>query len=310
MKKLQMPDGISRAFHNVGFKIKKHSPELLIAGGIIGGVTAAVMACKATLKVDEVTEEHYAKIDRIHEAAETGVTAAGEEYTAEDAKKDTTIVYVQTGVEFAKLYAPAVVLGAVSITAILAGHNIMNKRNAALAAACTAVENSFKEYRGRVVDRFGESLDRELKYGIQTKEYEEITVNEDGSESVEKKQVEVMTAVCSPFAVFFDEACIGWTKDPEYNKAFLIDQQRYLTDRLRRNGTVTLNEAYDAVGVPRTKAGFVWVWKYRPERPAEENYVDLGIFDGNREKNRDFVNGYERSILLDPKGLVNICEEK
>lgn len=310
MKKLQMPDGISRAFHNVGFKIKKHSPELLIAGGIIGGVTAAVMACKATLKVDEVTEEHYAKIDRIHEAADNGVTAAGEEYTAEDAKKDTTIVYVQTGVEFAKLYAPAVVLGAVSITAILAGHNIMNKRNAALAAACTAVENSFKEYRGRVVDRFGESLDRELKYCIQTKEYEEITVNEDGSESVEKKQVEVMTSVCSPFAVFFDEACIGWTKDPEYNKVFLIDQQRYLTDRLRRNGTVTLNEAYDAIGVPRTKAGFVWVWKYRPERPAEENYVDLGIFDGNREKNRDFVNGYERSILLDPKGLVNICEEK
>ena len=117
------------------------------------------------------------------------------------------------------------------------------------------------------------------------------------------------SAVGGPYAVFFDEACTGWTKDPEYNKSFLIDQQNYLTDRLRRLGHVTLNEAYDAIGVPRTKAGCVMGWKYYKNRPAEENYVDLGIFDGNRERNRDFVNGYERSVLLDPKRVVNIYAE-
>lgn len=310
MKKLQIPDGVSRAFHKGVFKVKKYSPEILIVGGIVGGVASAVMACKATLKVDEVLEEHEKKVKKIHTAVETGVTNAGKEYTVEDSKKDLTIVYAQTGVGFVKLYGPAVVLGALSITSILAGHNIMKKRNVAIAAAYAAVDKSFKDYRGRVVERFGESLDKELKYGIQSKEYDEIVVAEDGSEVVEKKQIEVVSnPVGSPYAVFFDEACPGWTKDPEYNKMTLIQQQNYLTDRLRRKGSVTLNEAYDAIGVPRTKAGVVMGWFYDKNRQAEDNIVDFGIFDATREKNRDFVNGYERSILLDPKGLVNLHEK-
>ena len=43
-------------------------------------------------------------------------------------------------------------------------YEVLVKRNIALAAAYTAVDKSFKEYRGRVIERFGKELDRELKY--------------------------------------------------------------------------------------------------------------------------------------------------
>lgn len=300
MSKAEIMSSVTRTFHKVGFKFKKHSPEILVAAGIVGGVTSAVMACKATLKVDEVVDDHHAKIDRIHEATETGVTKAGKEYSVEDSKKDTAIVYAQTGMAFAKLYGPAVVLGTLSVTAILAGHNIMRKRNVALAAAYTAVDKGFKEYRGRVVERFGEALDKELRYDIKTTEVDKIVTNEDGTETVVKEKVEVINPNnYSPYAKCFDVGCTGWTKDPEYNLMFLKDQERYANDRLKAKGSLTLNEVYDMLGIPRTKAGCVVGWIYDEKNPVGDNYVDFGIFDIDKPKNREFVNGYERSIWLD-----------
>ena len=60
-------------------------------------------------------------------------------------------------------------------------------------------------------------------------------------------------------------------------------------------------DVYDMLGIPRTKAGQIVGWLYRPEDPnyKGDNHVDFGIYDYTKEINRDFVNGYERTILLD-----------
>ena len=60
-----------------------------------------------------------------------------------------------------------------------------------------------------------------------------------------------------------------------------------------------LNDVYEMLGIPKTKAGYVVGWIYDKNHPVGDNEVDFGIFDMEREKNRDFVNGYERTILLD-----------
>lgn len=114
------------AMARVVAKGKKHSPEILIVAGVAGTVVSAVLACRATLKVGEVAEKAKDDVERIHKAAETGVTEAGEAYTAEDNKKDLTIVYVRTGLEYVKLYAPAAILGALSITGILASNSTIS----------------------------------------------------------------------------------------------------------------------------------------------------------------------------------------
>lgn len=298
MAKIEIMNSLTRTVNKVGFKFKKHSPEILVAAGVVGAITSGVMACKATTKLSGILDEHHDQIDQINGYVEEhGHT---EQYSEEDQKKDTAIVTVQTGVKIAKLYGPAIILGAVSITAIVASNRILNKRNAALAAAYTVVDKTFKEYRGRVIERFGKDLDRELRYNIKAKEVEEIVVNEDGTQSIVKDTVNVAEVnTCSDYARFFDDGCAGWDKDPELNLMTLRRQQEWANEKLRANGYLFLNEVYDMLGIPRTKAGQCVGWVYDEKNPVGDNYVDFGIYDSNRQKNRDFVNGYERTILLD-----------
>ena len=290
----------TKTFHRVGFQIKKHSPEILLVTGITGVVTSAVMACKATTKVDTIVEETKKSIDMIHEGMEAG-NICDVEYTEEDGKKDLAIVYIQTGVKFAKLYGPSVLLGLTSIGCILASNNIIHKRNVALSAAYTAIDRSFKGYRSRVIERFGESMDRELRYNIKTQEVKETVVDE---ETGKKKTVKSTVSVVDPntysdYARFFDEYCAGWTKDAEYNLMFLRQQQNYANELLKSRGHLFLNEVYDMLGIDRTKAGNIVGWIYDEKHPIGDNFVDFGIYVLDNEKARDFVNGRERSILLD-----------
>ena len=301
MNKTEIMNKMSRTVNRIGFKIKKHSPEILIVAGIVGGVGATVLACKATLKVNEVVTDAKKDLEKIHTAAEQGATEYGEEYTAEDSKKDTFIAYTQTGVKVLKLYAPAITLGVLSGTAILASNNIMRKRNVALAAAYATIDKSFKEYRGRVVERFGKELDHELRYNIKAKEIEETVVNEDGSESVIKTIVDdANPSKFSDYAVIYDDGCNGWTKDPELNKLFLRSQERYANERLQKKGHLFLNEVYDMLGIQRTNYGQIVGWIYDEKCPNGDNYVSFGIFDDiDNEAKRRFINGNERNILLD-----------
>lgn len=299
MRKIKLPASTTRALNRAALKIRKHSPEILVASGIVGVVASTVMACKATTKIDEVLTESKEHVEMTKKYVEdNGFT---EKYTENDYKKDLTIMYTQRGMKLVKLYAPAVILGTVSITAILAGHNILRKRNVALAAAYATVDKGFKEYRGRVIERFGEELDKELKYNIKAKDVEEVKVNEEtGKEEISKKIVNVADPnAYSDYARFFDDGCTGWTKDPEYNLMFLKDQQRYANDRLQSKGSLFLNEVYDMLGIPRTKAGACVGWIYDKKNPVGDNFVDFGIYDMYNERKRDFVNGYERTILLD-----------
>lgn len=299
MKKLAFMNTISRSAHRIAFKLQKHSPEILVVAGVIGAVTSAVMACKATTKLSDILDDSRDKIDSIHDVIENP-DKVNEEYTQDDGNKDLAIVYTQTALKIAKVYAPAVILGGLSITAILTSNNILRKRNIALAAAYTAVDKSFKEYRGRVVERFGKELDKELRYNIKAKEVEETVTDEKGNEKTVKKTVDVVDPnAISEFAKFFDDGCIGWTKDPELNMIFLRQQEAAATKRLEDRGHLFLNEVYDMLGIPRTRAGQIVGWIYDKKNPIGDNYVDFGIYDTSKEANRNFVNGYERTILLD-----------
>lgn len=304
----ELTTSATRAFHKAGFQLKKHSPEILVISGVVGTVASAVMACKATTKVNFILEETKTHVDIIHTGVENGEVKAQLEtgevgmvpYSAEDGKKDLVIVYAQTGLKLAKLYGPSVLLGVASITAILSGYNITRKRNLALAAAYTAVDTSFKQYRGRVVERLGDKMDKELLYNIKAKEVEETVVNEDGTETVVKKTIEVAdpVAAMSVYTVCFDETCTGWTRDAEDNKYFLLRQQDYANEKLKAEGRLFLNDVLKMIGARQTRAGQVVGWVYDEKNPIGDNYIDFGIFDIHSEASRNFVNGLEKSIWL------------
>lgn len=299
MKLNELKNTATRTFYRVGFKVKKHSPEILVVTGVVGTVVSAVMACKATTKASAILEKTKESVDAIHEVANNPEFAG--EYTKEDSQKDLAITYVQTGLQFAKLYGPSVLLGTASITSILAGHNMLRKRNLALAAAYTAVDTGFKQYRGRVIERFGEQMDKELKYDIKAKEIEETITDKKGKEKTVTKTVEVAdpaAATMSPYTFCFDESSTAWVRDAEANKFFLLRQQDYANEKLKVKGHMFLNEVLDMVGIRRCRAGQTVGWVYDEKNPIGDNYIDFGIFDIRCEANRNFVNGLEKSIWL------------
>ena len=293
-----MKEKLMKTYKKVELKAIKHSPEILAGVGVVGVVGSLVLACKATTKLSDILEDSKEQLDKIKEVAAD--PAYEEKYSQDDAKKDTTITYVQTAMKITKLYAPSVILCASSLGCLLASNNILKKRNAALSAAYMTVDKSFKEYRKRVADRFGEEVEKEIRYNIKA---EEITkVDEDGNEVTET--VKIMDGTDDPnsysdYARFFDESCAAWQNDAEYNLTFLKAQQQYANDLLKARGRLFLNEVYRMLGIDETKAGQVVGWVYNPDNPTGDNFVDFGIYNMQRERVRAFVNGYEPNILLD-----------
>lgn len=282
----------------LGFNLKKHSPEIMIVAGVVGTVTAAVMACVASTKVADIIEDAKVDIDDLHYAQEE----EDEKLPEKEFKKELTKVYFHTGVELVKLYGPAVALGTLSIGTVFASNQILRKRNASLAAAYATVDGAFRRYRNNVVEQYGADVDRALRHGIKKQEIEVTEVDAKGKEKTVKKTVDMVATNpndYSDYAKFFDESCREWDKNPEYNLTFLKCQQNYANDLLRSKRHLFLNEVYDMLGIPRTKAGQVVGWLFDEENPVGDNYVDFGIYDLYKSSNRDFVNGYERTILLD-----------
>ena len=284
-------------------KLKKHSPEILVVAGIAGTVVSAVLACKATTKVAEILDETNGTLDTIHEGMKTGAIN-GQEYTTEDGKKDTVVVYAQTGMKLARLYGPAIILGTLSITSILASNNILRKRNVALGAAYAAIDKSFKEYRGRVIERFGEQVDTELKYGIKAKKFEEIEVDpETGKEKKVKKTVMVADPnLQSDYAVYFDSKSRNYETNPDYNRMFLKAQQAFANDKLQTRGHLFLNEVLDDLDLPRTPAGQIVGWT----KDGPDGYVNFRIVEVERETEDG---RHEPALLLDFNVEGNIWEK-
>lgn len=297
MSKVDILNKASRTFYKVGFTLKKHSPTILAVAGTVGVVTSGVMACKATTKLSTILEEHEENVEKIHDYVDEH--GYSEDYTEKDGKKDITIVYTQTGIKLVKLYAPAVALGTISIAAMLGSNHILRKRNIALTAAYTTIERSFKSYRNRVIDRFGEKLDEELLYNIKTKEVEETVVDEDGKEKATKKTVDIIDINdIEDYSRLFYEGNPGWDPDPRFTMMFLKEQQRYANKLLKKRGYLFLNEVYKMLGFSIIPEGQYIGWIYDEENPIGDNRVDFGLLDTEDIDTIRFFNGDERAVLL------------
>lgn len=276
MKKNELINKVSGSVHKIGFELKKHSPEIFIAVGVVGTIASAVMACKSTTKLSDILEESKEQIDAIHEAPQK--EELKDKYDEDMMRKDLTLVYFQTGVKVAKLYAPAVILGTLSITSILASNNILRKRNVALAAAYATVDKGFKEYRERVVERYGEQVDYELTHNIKTKEITETVVDEKGKEKQVKKTVEVADpTVTNEYVKYFTRTNPYWDDTPDYVEMFLRAQQNYANDRLKIEKALTLNDVYDSLGFQKTKAGMVVGWVLDENNEDGDNFIEFHV---------------------------------
>lgn len=301
---------VTRTASKYGYKLKKASPTIMIFGAAIVGVAATVSACKATVKAQDILEDHNEMVKAIHETKEkvdSGemILKEGAAYTENDYKKDLTTAYVQTGLKLAKIYAPAVTMGTVALGCMFGSHHIMTKRNASLTAAYIALDKAFNEYKGRVTDRFGDRVQQELEHNIKAVEVETTRKNEQGVEETVKEYTDVAMAHTSPYTLIYDETVSSWDKDAQLNMSHLIQAQAAANRKLHRQGHLFLNDVIDILdpygnGMHHTPEGQVVGWILSQGDPTKENRVDFGItnYVENNDALNNFIDGFERSVLL------------
>ena len=271
-------------------KVKKFSPEILLGVGVVGIFGGVILACVETLKVNDIFDEHLEERGHI-DARYDGMP----ENTNKDKQRDICKLYGKTGIELAKNYAPAAGCLVTGMFCIFSSYGIMRKRNLTAVAAASAISQAFDEYRQRVKDAIGEEKEKDIRYGTKQEKIEVKSTDEAGNETVKKEKQTVFPDLLNdPYAKFFDELNPNWCKNPEHNLNFLKMAQNWANDLFNSRGHVFLNEVYDMLGIPRTAAGAVCGWV----KGAGDDFIDFGIYDGYRKSCREFVNGYESSILL------------
>lgn len=287
-----IPVAVVNRFGRPLLHLRKQSPQVMFAGGVVAAVTGTVLACRATLKLSDTlagTEELRDKAEMLY------AEGTNEDYPEKQYHKDLTVLKVRGILNVTKLYAPSAGLMMLSVALLTGSHVTLNRRNASLTAAYATVDQAFEKYRQRVVQQLGSDADRDFRYG--TELVTESVEGEDGKKKSVKHTRVDSTQTPSKYARFFDETCNDWKSNPEYNRAFLHCQQTYANDMLRARGHVFLNEVYDALGIPRTREGAVVGWVMDGQG---DSFIDFGIFDDlTNPAVRDFVNGREYSILLD-----------
>ena len=281
MKLSNMTKNAGMAITKLFAPLKKHAPQILMAGGIAGAVGSTVLACRATLRLNDTLESTRNDLATLRRCQEEGKNVHGKDYTQKDAAHDKVILYLRAGLKVCRLYAPAALLGGLSIAGMVGSNTLLQRRAVALTAAYAAVDKGFREYRGRVTERYGADVDKELRYGIRTEKVEKTVVDEKGHT---KKVKETVTVSEQDFRneygrLFRREDSRAWDEDQDMNDFFLRSQQTWANNRLKAQGHLFLNDVYESLGYDHTPAGAVVGWIYDPNNPAHDgdSVVDFGM---------------------------------
>ena len=292
------------------FKLKNASPAIALGGGIILSVGAAVAACKATPKVDELLEKSKEQIDAIHQITDQPDSG----YSENDKQKAIVLVWGKTILGMAKHYAPAIAMEAGSIALLLWSHRAMTKRVVALGATVVTLGESLRRMRTQVAEQYGEEKANDIYYGLENKKVEDIVLDEETGEEVKKKipaKVTEPVRIISPYAMFFDAGNPNYIPgDPIHNKDFLQDVEISLNRKLKKQGWLFLNEARMAYGFIPIPEGQVMGWIFDDKDPNQDlNPIDCGIDRISRQEVRDFRNGFEKTFIIDFDNLNPIIDD-
>lgn len=250
-------------------KVSEKSPELFLAVGIAGFIGSTVLACKATLKAGDVIKKHQDRLNTIEDAKVICKNETGEivdtEYTPKEESNDRILSKAILVKDFAVLYGPAVVLGITGIVCVVKSRNIMKDRNLALISAYNLLSKGFELYRNRVREELGEDMDHHFKYGTALGEKVDTIIGEDGKKTKVKSLEQFVDGdpkkiEDAGYARVFDVRCPSWCNNDDYNMMFIKSKQDWFNLLLSRDGTVFLNDVYQELGFPKTKAGQMVGW--------------------------------------------------
>lgn len=234
---------VTRLAGRVGLTLSKHAPTIMVVSGTAGMIGTAVLASRATLKLEETLAPNAKLLEDIKTAERLP------DYSEKDALQDRTKVYTRIVMSVGRLYAPTIIVGGASIALILGGHGLMLKRMSTLSAAYATLQESYSKLQ---------------------------KVDSDSVEELEERDQVVVQNRMSPYAQYWGPGCSEWSKDPEMSMMTLQAVQNWMNDLLISRGHVFLNEVCDQLGLERTPAGQIVGWIYDSDSDAHgDNYIEF-----------------------------------
>lgn len=197
--------------------IKRNSSTILSVAGVIGVVATTVVAIKATPKALKVLEE-----------------------AREEKGEDLTVIEV--AVVAAPVYIPTVVIGAASIICILGANTLSKKNQASLVSAYALVDTSFKEYKAKVKELYGNDADEEVRTELAKDQYE-------------KQDIPAREAINEN--LFYDQFSKRYFRATNET---VLRAEYEMNRALNECGGATLNDYYELVGLDPVDYGEYLGW--------------------------------------------------
>lgn len=192
--------GIKESFihgmKKLGRGIKAKSPTILVVSGTIGLVAAGITAViKTKDELQAVLDQHRKDVEALKDIRDGKILlddgTTPEEYAEKKYKKHLTALYLSLVARLAKLYAIPLLMAALSITAILTGHGILNKWHLTAVAECYSVRETLEEYRKRVAAEVGSDKEKDIFFDRTKEILTEKALDENGEEKEESREVDM-----------------------------------------------------------------------------------------------------------------------
>lgn len=226
---------IQKMLHKSGLYVRKYSPVALSCVASVGVVVTAVVAVKATPKAVMLIQ------------ADSREKHDGDPYAA--TKKEAVVAAW-------KCYIPAVAIGASTIACIMGANALNRHQQAALTSAYALVQNSYKEYKDKLKELYGEEAHNAIMDSIVKEKCKDISITSTGGwynstlDFGEGMEPEITRTFYDAFSQRYFESTIEKVIQAEYhlNRNFMFA------------GTIPLNDFYEFLGLEKTELGDTVGW--------------------------------------------------
>lgn len=254
---ISIPAPVMRVAGKCGNWLVKNGPKIAAVSGGVMTIGGAVMACEATLKVDEVLERHKQKMERIEAAKAISDENGDGEFTEKDVKRAKFETYRDTAIELVKLYGPAVTVGFAGVGLMQGAFWVTERRRATAVAALTTIDQM---YQNLLASGSNDISEDEVKVKPRVKE--------DDSDSDDTVVVD-WDGVSDPFFFIFDVDEKHFENTFTNKKAEFITNERFLLSAIENYNYmlsghtidhVWVNDILKAWGMEETAVGQFYGW--------------------------------------------------
>lgn len=217
--------------------LRRNSPTILTFLGAAGVVATSIAAAKATPKAMALLEKTKEE--------------KGEELTKLEMVKVAGPAYI-----------PAVAIGASTIACIFGANALNKKTQASIMSAYALLDTSYKQYKSKVKELYGENSDRNVKKEIAKDKFKDNDIH------INNEKI-----------LFFDFYSLRYFESTE---RLVLKAENRVNELLKLYGRASLNDFYESLGMPTAYTGYELWWNVQ-KCPSVEFTHDITTMDDGLE---------------------------